>query len=80
MSKPRMMYFAEEEDVPHLSIRAVRQNSGRIKRVEKMSLSLRGALSDEAISGFGQRLLRCARKDSLDLVPCSRALSHNPYE
>jgi hypothetical protein len=43
-----------------------------------MRLSLRGALSDEAISVFGQRLLRSARNDALTLCHAMGGLSHSP--
>ena len=40
-------------------------------------LSLRGAVSDEAISVFGQRLLRFTRNDTLTLCHAVRVLSHS---
>ncbi len=43
-----------------------------------MRLSLRGALSDEAISVFRQGLLRCARNDTLSLCHVIGVLSHSP--
>ena len=41
-------------------------------------LSLRGAVRDEAISVFGQRLLRSARNDALALCQAVEVLSHSP--
>ena len=38
------------------------------KEAEEVRLSLRGTVSDEAISVFGQGLLRSARNDPLALV------------
>ncbi len=51
--------------------RAVRQNSQR----PQGRLSLRGTIRDEAISGFGQRLLRCARNDACLFDGAVRVLS-----
>ena len=39
------------------------------KEAEEVRLSLRGTVSDEAISVFGQGLLRSVRNDPLALVP-----------
>jgi hypothetical protein len=49
------------------------------RRVAKKAiLSLRGAVRDEAISVFGQRLLRSARNDTLTLCHAVGVLSHGP--
>ncbi len=45
---------------------------------EETRLSLRGVVSDEAISVFGQRLLRSARNDTLTLCHAVGVLSHSP--
>jgi hypothetical protein len=45
---------------------------------KEVMLSLRGAVSDEAISVFGQRLLRSARNDTLTLCHVVGVLSHSP--
>jgi hypothetical protein len=47
-------------------------------RAMEARLSLRGAVSDGAISGFGQGLLRCARNDTLTLCHAVGVLSHSP--
>ena len=43
-----------------------------------MRLSLRGALSDDTISVFGQRLRRCARNDTLTFYHAMGVLSYSP--
>jgi hypothetical protein len=43
-----------------------------------MILSLRGAVRDEAIPVFRQRLLRCARNDTWTLCRAVGVLSHSP--
>src|SRR5262245_49904921 len=45
---------------------------------EELGLSLRGAGSDEAISGCGQRWLRSARHDTSTLCHRVGVLSHSP--
>ena len=55
----------------------MRQNSGRIQETR---LSLRGVADDEAISIFGQRLLRSARNDNLTCCRVIGVLSHSPRE
>jgi hypothetical protein len=46
---------------------------------EETRLSLRGAVRDEAISVFGQGLLRSVRHDTLPLCHAVKALSYSPY-
>src|SRR5262245_19020716 len=47
--------------------------------IAKMAmLSLRGVVSDEAILVFGQRLLRCARNDTLPVCHTGGVLSPSP--
>ena len=48
------------------------------KGAKELRVSLRGAVSDEAISVFGQRLLRSARNDTLTLDHAVGVLSHSP--
>jgi len=48
------------------------------KGAEETRVSLRGEVSDEAISVFGQRLLRSARNDTLTLCHAVGVLSHSP--
>ena len=48
------------------------------EKTYETGLSLRGALSDEAISGFGQGLLRYARNDTWTLGHTVEVLSHSP--
>jgi len=50
------------------------------KGAEETRVSLRGAVSDEAISVFGQRLLRSARNDTLTLCHAVGGLSYSPKQ
>ena len=47
------------------------------RKTQKAGLSLRGAASDEAISVFGQRLLRYTRNDTETLGHAVEVLSHS---
>jgi len=48
------------------------------KGAKELRLSLRGAVSDEAISVFGHILFRSARNDTLTLDHAVGVLSHSP--
>jgi DNA-binding winged helix-turn-helix (wHTH) protein len=48
------------------------------QRKRETGLSVRGARSDEALSGFRQGWLRCARNDTWTLGPTVEILSHSP--